>query len=179
MATRLLFLTTALAALLLTAADAQAGTVYFVVGEIPGEEVHGDSYVLPLSDPADIAEARALIASAGTSGPRIVTARIGEGADGVNRDYRENGAPAWSWHVTEFLGFQDTTIEVLDGWPSDVERDVPAWIDNTNGQIGFWSYTVVGELPSVPEPSSLVLASLGGVGMLGLIVKQRPARLFD
>jgi hypothetical protein len=134
-----------------------AGTVYFLVAETPGAEVHNDSYVLPLSDPAQIAHARALIDGTATDG-KIVTARIAEGANGINRDYRAVGTPEWSWHVTEFLGFADNTIEVLDGWPSDVERDVPAWMANTNSQVGFWSYTVVEELPAVPEPASAGLA---------------------
>lgn len=136
---------------------ASAGTVYFLVAETPGEEVHHDSYVLPLSDPAQIAHARALIDGTATDA-KIVTARIAEGANGVNRDYRAVGTPAWSWHVTEFVGFADNTIEVLDGWPSDVERDVPGWLGNTNSMVGFWSYTVVEELPAVPEPASAGIA---------------------
>jgi len=130
--------------------DVDGETIFFLVGEFPGEEVHRDSYVLALSDPGDIAHARRLI----DEGPRIdgaiVLAEISPGADGVNRDHRAAGAPPWSWHISRFLGFADFTIEILDGWPGFVEQDVPGWMANTGGQIGFWSYTVVEELTPVP-----------------------------
>lgn len=48
--------------------------------------------------------------------------------------------------MTQFVAFADFTIEVLDGWPTLVEQDPAWWINNTGGQIGFWSYTVREEL---------------------------------
>jgi len=152
---------------------AQAGPVYFLVAELPGEEVHGDSYVLPLENPLDIAHARELISLGPSAGATIAVARIAEGPDGINRDYRAVGQPAWNWHVTEFVGFADNTIEVLDGWPSDVERDVPAWIGNTNGMVGFWSYTVVEELSNVPEPATFVIAALAIPATIGIVWRKR------
>jgi uncharacterized protein (TIGR03382 family) len=153
-------------AAVILAAHASAATIQFVVAERPGEVVHGDSYILPLSDPDDIAHARALLtAEPGTLAP-IAVANVAAGADGINRDWLAPGRPAWSWHVTEFQGFADFTVEVLDGWPTFVEQDVPGWIANTGGQIGFWSYTVVAEL-TVPEPVTgamplaLLLAACG------------------
>jgi hypothetical protein len=127
--------------------------VLFAVAENPalGTCVHCDSYVLSLSDPAAIAHARSLIAAGGSGPAPIAVAHIAAGADGINRDALAPGEPLWSWHVTDFVDFADTTIEILDGWPTFVESDVDAWIANTNGTIGFWSYTVVRELP---EPSS-------------------------
>ena len=140
---------------------AAAETIHFLVAERPENAVHGDSYVLPLSDPAAIAQARALIDAEPGTLPSIVVAHIAAGADGVNRDHLAPGAPAWSWHVTEFEGFSDFAIEILDGWPTYVEQDVNGWIANTGGTIGFWSYTVVAELPAVPEPSTAVLLVVG------------------
>jgi hypothetical protein len=120
-------------------------TIRFVVAEV--EPFHGDSYVLPLSDPSAIAHARQLIAQGRDAGPSIVSAKIAKGANGINRDVLAGGAPVWSWHVTEFEGFYDNTIEILDGWPTYVEGDVDGWIANTNGgYIGFWTYTVTAEL---------------------------------
>jgi hypothetical protein len=139
------------------AGHADAATVQFVVAERPGNVVHGDSYILPLSDPDDIAHARALIYTDLGILPSIAVANVAAGADGVNRDWQAPGRPEWSWHVTGFQGFFDFTAEILDGWPSFVEQDVPGWIANTGGQIGFWNYTVVAELPSVPEPSTSIL----------------------
>ena len=45
------------------------------------------------------------------------------------------------------------------------QQDVPGWMANTNSTVGFWSYTVVAELPAVPEPtlSALLAAPLAVV----------------
>lgn len=147
-------------------------TVYFVVGEWPGQEVYGDSYVVPIDDPLDIQHARDLIAlGPEVAGDPIVVAAIEAGADGINRDWLAAGAPEWSWHVTQFEGFAFGTIEILDGYPTYVESDVDGWIENTNqssepevGYVGFWGYTVIAELPPIPEP-----ALIGAVG-LGLML---------
>jgi hypothetical protein len=124
----------------------RAETIRFLVGESI-EVVHGDSYVLPLSDMADIAHARKLISMGSEAGSPIVVSHIAKGANGVNRNYLAAGAPKWSWHLTEFLGFYDFTAEIYDGWPTFIEDDVDGWIDNTDATIGFWQYTVIAELP--------------------------------
>src|SRR5436190_1927779 len=132
--------------LLICSFAAHAGPVYFLVTEFPGQAVHHDSYVLPLEDPADIAHARDLIARGpAAAGASIAVAQIAAGGDGINRDELAAGKPRWSWHVTDFDGFADVAAEVLDGWPSFVEEDVPGWLANTNGRVGFWSYTVTRE----------------------------------
>jgi len=128
---------------------------YFVVAEFPGHELHHDSYILALTNTDDIAHARALISSEPELESRLVVAKIAAGPDGINRDYRKKTAPPWSWHVTEFLSFAEHTIEILDGWPTFVESDVDGWIAGTSGAIGFWSYTVVDELPLAPEISAV------------------------
>lgn len=127
----------ALAALLLAATSAQGALVFFIVAErFPA--LHGDSYVLPLSDPAQIQQARDLASFDSNVGRRIVVARIAKDADGVNRDYTKPGVPLWNWHVTEFLGFAVFTAEIYNGWPTYVEQDVDGWIDNTGGVVGLW-----------------------------------------
>jgi predicted dehydrogenase len=137
----------ALAAPLAGAADGD--TVWFVIGE--RDVVHGDSYLLPLTNPDDIAQARQLLAQGpGSSIGSIASVRIAKGADGYNRDVRREGEPSWNWHVTEFEGFSDFAIELCDGWPSFIEEDVDAFIANTNNQVCFWSYTVVAELDATP-----------------------------
>jgi hypothetical protein len=127
----------------------------------------GDSYVLPLSDAAAIAHARDLVSNGPSAGRTIAVASIAKGADGINRDVLAPDMRPWSWHVTRFEAFADVTIEVLDGWPGFVEQDVDAWIANTGGMIGFWSYTVVRELGPIPEPSGALLV-LGCMLMLGV-----------
>jgi hypothetical protein len=149
---------------------ADAATIHFVVAERPGEVVHGDSYILPLSDPDDIAHARALLTAEPGTLASIAVANVAAGGDGVNRNWQAPGQPEWSWHVVGFEGFFDFTVEVLDGWPTFVEQDVPGWIANTGGQIGFWSYTVVAELPTlVPEPAPrLTLLAIMAITVSGV-----------
>jgi hypothetical protein len=112
--------------------------------------VEGDSYVLPLADPCDIEDARYLVEyGPGGDVPSIVVAAIDHwdpNRINTNRDYLQPGICAWSWYVTEFLGFADLTPEILDGSPSIVEGNVQWWMENTGGFIGFWGYTVVAEL---------------------------------
>ena len=164
-------------ATLVAAGAAHAATVYFVVAERPGVAVLGDSYVLPLSAEADIAHARDLIARGpDAAGAAIVFAEISAGPDGINRDVLALGEPPWEWHVSAFEGFGDIGIELIDGNPTQVGDDVQGWIlntrrseDETTGHIGFWSYTVVGELtPSVPLPAALPLGAAGLVAVTAL-----------
>lgn len=141
------------------AAPGPAEPVYFLVAELPGEEVHNDSYVVPLTRADHIEHARALIHDGPDAvGTHIVVATIRAGADGINRNLRAEGAPPWSWHVTDMVDFADASMEILDGWPSFVEQDVTGWIENTcfddetatEGTLGFWGYTVVEELDDYP-----------------------------
>jgi hypothetical protein len=128
-------------------------TNYFLVAEPAGRALVGDSYVVPITEPDDIAHARLLVSLGPSNVPQpLVGARIAPGKDGFNRDYYDPKLPEWSWHVTEFLRFADFSIEILDGSPSDVESD-PAWYqgeDVRRGVIGFWNYTVVRELGTQP-----------------------------
>jgi hypothetical protein len=153
--------------------SARGQTVHFLVAERPEFASNGDSYVLPLTDPADIAYARALITAPPGDLSSIVVANIAPGADGVNRDHLAPGDPPWSWHVSSFVEFADITAEILDGWPSFVEEDVAGWIANTGGMVGFWNYTVIEELAAVPEPST---AACGLMALTLIAAVRRPTR---
>jgi hypothetical protein len=153
---------------------ASAGPVYFLVTERAGQATHGDSYVVPLSNPDDIAHARDLISRGpDAAGAPIVVASIAAGADGINLDYLAPDKRAWDWHVTGFSNFADSTVEILDGWPGFVQQDVPGWIHNTNGFVGFWDYTITRELSATP-PAAIglpsALAAAAPVGLLTLIL---------
>jgi hypothetical protein len=182
------------------ASVARAGTTYFLVAERPGTVEHGDSFVLPLERPDDIAHARDLVRfGAERVGGGLIGADVVAGADNVNRNLLDPARPAWSWHVSKFDGFGDASIELVDGWPGFIEQDVHAWIDNTGGghidndgdgvpdgdhatvgRVGFWNYTVVAELTGDPTnlqiiPSAVIPLPAGawgaGVVIAGIIVK--------
>lgn len=170
------------------ASPARAGKIEFLVAEPPWLVHNEDSYVVAIDESRSdlIAHARALadwVAAGGdqanSPGATIVVAPVAPGADGINRNVLAPGEPLWSWHVAGDPSFTDFTIEVLDGWPTFVEEDVPGWIANTNGHIGFWNYTVVAELGQlVPEPSSLGLAVVATVVLsIGLAGGRRMARV--
>ena len=174
-----------LAVLLCCAGPTIAGPAYFLVAERPGAKWHQDSFVLPLHDEQHIVHARDLIARGlDAAGESIVFARIAPGSDGINRNLFASDQPLWSWHVTHVHGFGDLGIELIDGWPTFIENDVPGWMSNTAGEIGFWSYTVVSELGGypaiIPPPAAAVplppalpaaLATLGAVLAMRLRVK--------
>lgn len=116
------------------------GTVYYLVAEIVPN--HNDSYILPLTDPAHIARADEIVA--GTHYSQIVSAYIARGdGDGRyrNKDLQGSGR-VWSWHVSQFNGFADVTAEIYDSWPTYVEDNLDFWLNNNQGIIGFWAYTV-------------------------------------
>ncbi len=126
---------------------ADPALVYFLVTETDVE--HGDSYILPLEKSEDIAEARAIIAN---KEKKIILAEISNDTNenySSNRDLLKNRT--WSWHIVSFNGFVDTSIEILDGWPTYVEENYSEWVENTkgdgtNGNIGFWNYTLEREV---------------------------------
>jgi hypothetical protein len=84
-------------------------TVYFICADRTEQKYRNDSFVLPLSKPEDVREARRLLKE---SAQRIPVVNIVAGADGINRDHLAVGAPPWNWHVTEFIRFTDS----VPGW---------------------------------------------------------------
>ena len=72
-----------------------------------------EEYRIRLTDPDDIGIAHKLLS--GEAAPRIPNGRVVRGEPDVNVGY--------SWHIDPAsLEFADTTTEVCDGRPSDVER---------------------------------------------------------
>lgn len=163
----------------LSASAARAGLTYFLVAERNAPAHHGDSFVVPIERPDLVAHARDLIARGPeAAGASIVFADIAPGSGGgINRDLIAAGKPEWNWHATAVTGFGDMGIELIDGWPGYVDGHLDNWLRETGGTIGFWSYTVVKELPgyggggaqppAVPLPPA---AWAGGLTMIGLIV---------
>jgi hypothetical protein len=138
---------------------AQADTIYFLVG---GIYPTNDSYVLALSNSADIVHARKLVRHGPGIGGALVVARIiRSNPEGLNRNYVAEGLPVWSWRVDEFLGFSDMTPEIMDGSPTWVEEDPYMW--PSGSVIGFWNYTVVAEMGTDLEAWNCDLSADGSI----------------
>lgn len=127
---------------------ARGETIYFLVAEIAPAQNH--SYVLPLSEPNNIAHARDLIKYGTSAGPHNIVAQIACGADGINRNFVARSKPLWAWHVTNFVEFNNL-VTIFNGSPAIVQNDCEWWMNNRGGQIGFLNYTVVGELGTDPN----------------------------
>jgi len=83
-----------------------------------------------------------------------VVANVVAATNDINRNFLDPKFPKWSWQVSQFLGFGDYTIEVLDGSPTQLE-----WFDWSHGgeaTIGFWDYSVMRELGPAPLYVSIV-----------------------
>jgi hypothetical protein len=92
-----------------------------------------EEYRIRLTDPDDISIAQKLLA--GEAAPRIPNGRVVRGQPDVNVGY--------SWHIDpDAVEFADTTIEVCDGRPSDVETGVL-----TSDRYCPWSAQVVAIMP--------------------------------
>ncbi len=97
-----------------------------------------EEYRIRLTEPVDIAVARRLLA--GEEAPGIPSGRVVRGDSDVNVGY--------SWHIDPAsLEFVDTTIEVCDGRPSDVERGLI-----TSDRYCPWSAKVIRVQPLASAP---------------------------
>ncbi len=124
--------------------QAQADPIYFLVAE-PNNHVNNDSFVVPLTEPNDIAHARGLITYGPAVGQPIVVATIACGSDCINRDYLGADKPAWYWHIASFNYFSDTPVSGYQT-PESVN-----WDCNSAVVIACSQYTVVDELGTDPK----------------------------
>lgn len=108
---------------------APPGNGVFVVAAAGGE-----SFRILLRDPARLEEARRMIARGER---KVVAGSLARGDGGFNTGY--------GWHlVPESVFFADVTIELCDGRPSDVEKDIDYWVDTVR-QFCPWSARLVRE----------------------------------
>ena len=118
--------------------------VYFVVSE--RNFFRGESFIVLLTDPENVAHARDIIRDPDTAESQILVCSVAGGSgDPPNQDVLNDGQ-LWSWHVDAFIEFADFTAEILDGWPGFLEEDFDGWVANTGGMIGFWGYTASREI---------------------------------
>lgn len=133
-----------------------AETTYFVVGFPPcdtnyfGPETT-NAYILPITQPADIATARLRAATCGgypQDGDFRPLFILGLGGDGTNRNVALPGQPLWSWHVDELVAWTGyITPEYPYTHPWEIERDVLNGTLTNGTQIALKGvYTVIAEV---------------------------------
>lgn len=149
---------------LLSALPLVAETRYFVASPLSPDWPQ-DAFIVPISDPEHILQAKYLAheypdASERISKGRLVTCFIAEGSGGINRDYGLSNS-LWNWRVIELEGFFDGSILApVEGTPvsastQSVSEDIARYLalDEREG-VGLASfnyYTITGELPFQPS----------------------------
>lgn len=95
----------------------------------------GQTFRVMIRDPDVIAEAESLI---GAGNEKIITGTVRPGDGGFNEP--------WSWHLDpSTVALVDLTIEICDGCPDHIERDVDTWIESV-GAYCPWSTEIVDQV---------------------------------
>ena len=103
------------------------------------------SFVVEISDPDLINQAREQIQNPNGPGPKIMIAQIATGSGQINQNLKDRLHGSWSWHVDKVLKFADLALQSCDGTPEFVEQYLVSWM--TSPVICFWSFRITKELP--------------------------------
>lgn len=140
-----------------------------------------ESYVVPVSGAARIAEVRQYLAERSEgreTRPLIPTVVLRLGSDGQNRNHSAPGAPLWPWHVSEVQKFERYTrpevepavfIPSRDAALSEVERYLRGDpISLPTNVYALRDYPIVMELRSeFPTGRAATLANISDRGFVG------------
>lgn len=103
------------------------------------------SYIVSLTDPDLIAQARKQIENPKAFLPRILIGKVSFGHGNFNRDFSNPSKAPWSWHIREVYRFAELASQECDGNPQMLEETLGAWVA-ASGTICFWSYRIVEEM---------------------------------
>lgn len=107
----------------------------FTAGDYSSGE---DNFIAKTSDPAVIKRAEAQLALPRNKRNLHINGEIARGDDGYNT--------GWSWHfVPGTWSFAEVSIEVCDGQPAFVEKNLDYWIEDV-GRFCPWSSIVLREV---------------------------------
>ena len=132
-----------------------------------------ESFVVPVSDPTQIATIRSLIQTAQSP---VVKVRIRAGNDGLNRDFYAPGAPAWNWSVMQLISIQGEPRSVFIpehpplpeefyGSVSMIAVNPQAWIARHGNELAQQWFPLTTEVnpskpPATRDPDEPVMANL-------------------
>jgi hypothetical protein len=109
----------------------QAATFVVRVGEGDGTQ----RFVVKITDPSTLEVARRSMNGELQTRP-IVTGELRAGGGGFNRD--PFTGRVWNWHLDpSTVRFVDNSVEIYDGRPTDIEDDLPYWL-NKMGRYAPW-----------------------------------------
>ena len=147
---------------LVFAASLFAETRYFVSSPRIKDFSPAFAFVVPISDPDQIVQARSLaqtfpvedLQDATGINNQLMGARIEAGNDdGLNRDIGLSNR-LWNWRVTEVISFGEIGIHGIFNDPLKVENNLDEVLTTggtSPGIISFPTYTITGELPFQPS----------------------------
>jgi hypothetical protein len=154
----------------------QAETALFLAMGQAGRN-RPESFVVPVSDPARIAEIRQFLAerAQGTERRRLIpTCLVRLRRDGGNRNHSSPGAPEWGWEVAELVSVRRAQLELelypaipeVTANPSEIEGHLRGVVPGLpNGRISLIGYPIVMELKS--ENPRADLANISNRGLVG------------
>ncbi len=185
---------------------ASAETAYFLAGGGTLETAaRSQAYVIPISDPASIAQARAILAGRPSTFAATnyrLRVRIASGSDGINLNYFSPARTPWFWRVTEFVRFvfvdystgggagtgdpvppPDLPDRAYEASPAEISLDPAAFIATYGNTIELWGYSLMGEVtPGAASSAVLNLSTRGRVGtsddvlIAGVVVPPGPPK---
>ncbi len=104
--------------------------------EMAGPHATDASYIVKITDPNQAAILRARLNN--PEQPLIIVGQISYGHGQFNRNLKDPGHPAWSWHITN-PQISEVGSMSCDGSPEIIETVLPEWM-KTVGYICFWNY---------------------------------------
>ena len=107
------------------------------------------SFVVEISDPDLISQARAQIVNPNSKSAKIMIAQIAPGSGNINQNLNSRLHGSWSWHVSKVTKFADLALQSCDGTPEFVEEYLSSWLA-ASPTICFWSFRITKELPYPP-----------------------------
>lgn len=119
---------------------------YFLVGmqNSQGQLIKSqESYIVRLSSPEQIAEARNIIREKKS---RIIIGEIALGHGGFNRDMNDEFKSPYSWHFKNISSFAELASDACNGDPAKLEMNLTDWLEN-NPYACFWPYRLIKEIP--------------------------------
>jgi hypothetical protein len=175
------FITAGLTALMCFAlAPVRAETAYFLMsGPMPrsGNESRAtESYVVAVTEPLLIQQARTHLASGAGALFLIPHVTITLGGDGINRNYADEGHPPWDWHATELIGWTTYDPSVpsaavylprLHSSPSRVGAELLSGLELSSPvrEMSLVHFPLLMELSAGDDRAVINVSTRGWVGM--------------